>query len=61
MITKFFCNFLASIRKALHCNPGYGAWFRREVQKGLDDLAAGRVVSHEEVKERIRRLGIRVD
>ncbi len=39
----------------------YVAWFRREVRKGLDDLAAGRVVTHEEVKESIRRLGIHVD
>jgi Predicted transcriptional regulator len=36
------------------------AWFEREVQKGLDDIKAGRVVSHEEVVESIRRLGLNV-
>ena len=36
------------------------AWFEREVQKGLDDVKAGRVVSHEEVIESIRKLGLDV-
>ncbi|MDO8379033.1 CopG family ribbon-helix-helix protein [Phenylobacterium sp.] len=27
----------------------HDAWFRAEVQKGLDDLREGRTVSHEEV------------
>lgn len=37
------------------------AWFRKEVQKGIDDVEAGRVVSHEAVKERFRKLGVDVD
>ena len=35
-------------------------WLEREVQKGLDDVKAGRVVSHEEVIESVRRLGLNV-
>lgn len=35
----------------------HDAWFRAEVQKGLDDLHAGRTVSHEEAlaESRARR------
>ncbi|WMT90909.1 hypothetical protein [Pelagibacterium sp. H642] len=29
----------------------YDAWFRAKVQQGLDDVAAGRVYSNEEIKE----------
>lgn len=36
-------------------------WFRQEVQKGLDAVAAGEVVSHDEAKARIRKLGVHVD
>jgi len=35
-------------------------WFEQEVQKGLDDIKAGRVVSHEKVIESIRKLGLNV-
>ena len=28
----------------------YDAWFKREVQKGMDDIAAGNVWSNEEVE-----------
>ena len=36
-------------------------WFEARVAEGLADLAAGRVFSHEEVKERVRALGYHVD
>ncbi len=35
--------------------------FRAKVQKGLDDLEAGRVVSHEQVIANLRKRGIHVD
>jgi predicted transcriptional regulator len=36
----------------------YDAWFRAEVQKGIDDFAAGRVSTHEQVKEYFRAMGL---
>lgn len=36
-------------------------WLQEAVQQGLDDLKNGRTVSHEEVKESIKRLGFNVD
>lgn len=36
-------------------------WFRQEVQKGLDAAAAGNLVAHDQVKEKIRKLGVHVD
>ena len=35
-------------------------WFRAEVQKGLDDAEAGRVISHEQMGERLRAKGFNV-
>lgn len=40
---------------------GYETWFRDEVQKGLDAVADGKTVSHEEVKNSIRGMGVHVD
>lgn len=37
------------------------AWFRAEVQKGIDAADAGDLVPHDQVKERIRALGVDVD
>ena len=34
----------------------YREWFDREVQLGLDDLDAGRVVSNEEVRAKVEKL-----
>ena len=34
----------------------YDAWFRREVQKGLDQLDRGEFIQHDEVVERIEQL-----
>ncbi len=39
----------------------YETWFRDEVKRGLDAIAAGDVVSHEEAKEEIRSLGVHID
>lgn len=36
-------------------------WLETEVKKGLDDLDAGRTVSHDDLKEEFRELGINVD
>jgi len=36
-------------------------WFEREVRKGLDDLDNGLCISHEDLKEKYRKLGIDVD
>lgn len=40
--------------------PAPAAWQAAEVQKGLDDLKAGRVTSQEEVERRLREKGFRV-
>ncbi len=39
----------------------YEVWFRQEVQVGLDAVAKGETVSHEEVKKGLRDMGVRVD
>ena len=49
------------IQDALNRYLAYEIWFREEVQKGLDDLEAGRTLSHEEVKSRLRALGAEID
>lgn len=55
------CSRAELIKEALNTYLEHDAWVRAEVQKGLDDLRAGRVVSHREMKERLRRLGAHVD
>ena len=35
------------------------AWFEREVKKGLDDVNAGHTIPHEDLKEELRKLGVR--
>lgn len=49
------------IQDALNRYLEYEVWFREEVRKGLDDLEAGRTLSHEEVKDRLRQLGADID
>ena len=51
----------ALIKEAVAHYLDYVTQFSAEVQKGLDDVEAGRVISHEEMKSRIRTLGIHVD
>lgn len=34
----------------------YDEWFKREVQKGLSSLDAGKFVSHEEVRRQMERI-----
>jgi predicted transcriptional regulator len=46
----------ALIRRLVEQRFEYEAWFRAEVQKGLDDVAAGRLLSHEEVVARMDAL-----
>ena len=36
------------------------SWYLAEVQKGIDDAEAGRVISHEEVGARLKAKGINV-
>lgn len=49
------------IQDALNKYLEYEAWFRAEVRLGLDEAETGRVVSHEEVRNRIKGLGIDLD
>lgn len=49
------------IKEAVDKYLEHEVWFRQEVQKGLDALAAGDVRTHEEVKERMRGLGVHDD
>lgn len=49
------------IKEAVANYLDYDFWFREQVGQGLDDLKAGRVVSHDQVKAGIRDLGFDVD
>lgn len=49
------------IKEALSRYLEYEIWFAQEVEKGRQDVAEGRLVSHEAVKDRLRRRGIHVD
>lgn len=50
-----------ALREAIEQYSAYDRWFRARVEEGLADLAAGRVVSHEQVEreslELLKRLG----
>ena len=37
------------------------AWYLAEVQKGIDDMEAGRVISHEEMGARLKAKGFNTD
>ena len=39
----------------------YITWYSAEVQKGIDDVDSGRVISHEDLKEEFRELGVELD
>lgn len=49
------------VKEAVKRYLEYETWFRQEVQKGLDAVAEGQTVSHEDVKKSIREMGIHVD
>ena len=49
------------IKDAVNHYLEYLTWYSAEVQKGLDDVAAGRVVSHEELAEKLKGLGVELD
>lgn len=51
----------ALIKEAVTRYLDYLAWYGDEVQKGLDDVAAGRMKNHAQVKDRVRGLGFHVD
>lgn len=36
-------------------------WYLAEVQKGIDDMKAGQVISHDEVAARLKAKGFNVD
>lgn len=55
------CSRAELIKEALNTYLEHDAWVRAEVQKGLDDLRAGRVVSQAELDQRVRDMGIRLD
>jgi predicted transcriptional regulator len=47
----------ALLAEAVQQLVSYDEWFRVQVQKGLDDAAAGRMLSHEEVGLRVAQFG----
>jgi predicted transcriptional regulator len=49
------------IQDALEDYLNAESWLGAEIQRGLDDLEAGRTISHDAVKEKYRKLGIDVD
>jgi len=38
----------------------YERWFAKQIQEGINAVKNGEVVSHEEAKERIRGLGVKI-
>ena len=34
-------------------------WFEAEVKKGLDDLDQGQVIGHDDLKDELRKLGVK--
>ncbi len=55
------CSRASLIKEAVDKYLEYDAWFLAEVQKGLDEANAGKLVSHENVKEGLRARGLDVD
>ncbi|WMW64683.1 ribbon-helix-helix protein, CopG family [Nitratidesulfovibrio liaohensis] len=51
----------AVIKEAVEQFLAYDAWFRLKVKQGLDAAREGRVVSHDEAKDRMRTLGIALE
>ncbi|MEG2173467.1 MAG: hypothetical protein RRY29_09445 [Desulfovibrionaceae bacterium] len=51
----------AVINKAVNQFLDYDAWFRAEVQKGIDADDAGQVVTTAEVKDRLRTRGLDIE
>ena len=49
------------VKEAVRQYLEYETWFRQEVQKGQDAVTAGQTVSHADVKNAIRELGVHVD
>ena len=49
------------IKEAVSRYLDYLSWYGGEVQKGLDDVEAGRLRSNAEVKDRVRAMGLHVE
>ncbi|MFW5489100.1 MAG: CopG family ribbon-helix-helix protein [Desulfovibrio sp.] len=49
------------IKNAVNHYLEYLTWYSTEVQKGLDDVKTGRVLSHEEVADKLKGLGVELD
>lgn len=48
------------IKEAVDNYLDYDFWFREQVAKGLKEVREGKVVSHEQVKAKIRDMGFNV-
>ena len=55
------CSRAALIKEAVDKYLEYDAWFRAEVQKGIDEADRGELISHNDVKARLREAGLDVD
>ena len=51
----------ALIKEAVSRYLDYLVWYQGEVERGAADLAAGRVRTQAQVKDRVRGLGFHVD
>ncbi|TIH18500.1 toxin-antitoxin system antitoxin subunit [Marinifilum sp. JC120] len=49
------------IQEAIAKYLSYETWFAQQVQEGIDAVKNGKVISHEDAKDRIRNLGIEID
>lgn len=49
------------IKEAVNHYLEYITWYKAEVQKGFDDLNAGKVKSHEEVGKLLKEAGIELN
>lgn len=49
------------IKNAVNHYLEYLTWYSSELQKGLDDVEAGRIFSHEEVADKLKGLGVELD
>lgn len=49
------------IKEAVAQYLDYETWFAEQVQKGIEAVKNGDVVSHAEAKDRVRALGVEID
>ena len=60
LLREFMRNYVQS-QKEKKEEKEYDAWFRAQVQEGLDDMVAGRYISHEEMMRLINEQNARLD